>query len=433
MNDRNSTLVVVEPKTASAPAPAPQEPAISAPAAISMSDISSGSRLARRLFLLLISAGAVGAALLAWTDPEPLGVSPRTLLPQPVHFNGEVALLTPGYVFTADVATYRDELFAYLMFDYLRHSPALRRSELLLAFDRKNSDAPYRLVMRGHVDLLAAIADMNTFEVPGGHATRSFGFTPAGRVAGVRQQTELFDSAYNLPVRRKLEDLPREALFSYLRRFIRFKSTTDPRIRLKLEPLPKPLSQHEAQQLAGDIITVAEFFALPIEFFLGIGAMENNYMNVRGDLQHSIWKRRPAPDDVVLEKRRGRVRILNDSAGVWQITRETLRYAHSLVRRDDRNYALLPQHLQPPADLRINEVSPQVLTTYAGVLLRDLLDRFDGDVTLAVSAYNGGPGRPNLRYGAGVHKAAAHARRVLERAAALNGESVVRMTWLRGS
>jgi hypothetical protein len=124
--------------------------------------------------------------------------------------------------------------------------------------------------------------------------------------------------------------------------------------------------------------------------------------------------------------------VLNDSAGVWQITRETLRYAHSLIEKDDRDYTSLPEHLRPPRQLRMNEVSPQVLTTYAGRLLRDLLDLFDGDVTLAVSAYNGGPGRPNLRYGEGVHRAAAHARSVVERAAGLNGESVVRMQWLRG-
>jgi hypothetical protein len=133
----------------------------------------------------------------------------------------------------------------------------------------------------------------------------------------------------------------------------------------------------------------------------------------------------------VLQRRRGRVRVLNDSAGVWQITRETLRYAHSLIRKDKRDYSVLPEHLQPPKELRVDEVSPQVLTTYAGVLLRDLLDRFDGDVLLATSAYNGGPGNPNLKYGAGVERAAAHARRVLEQAAVLNGESVVRMTWLR--
>jgi hypothetical protein len=234
-----------------------------------------------------------------------------------------------------------------------------------------------------------------------------------------------------LPTRRKLEDLSPKALSAYLGRFIQFKSATDPRIRLRLEPVPKPLTGEDAQHLAGDILTVAQFFSLPLDFFLGIGAMENNYMNVRGDLEHSIWKRRPAADDVVLERRRGRVRVLNDSAGVWQITRETLRYADSLVKRDTRDYTTLPEHLRPPEHLNVNEVNPKVLTTYAGVLLRDLLDQFGGDVTLAVSAYNGGPARPNLKYGAGVQKAAEHARRVLEQAAVLNGESVVDTTWLR--
>jgi hypothetical protein len=255
--------------------------------------------------------------------------------------------------------------------------------------------------------------------------------TPAEHVTGIEKQTRVFVAAYSLPVKQKLEDLPKKAVSDYLRRFIQFKSATDPRIRMKLEPVPKPLTSADAQRLAGDIIAVADFFSLPLELLLGIGAMENNYMNIRGDLAHSIWKRRPAPDDIVLERRRGRVRVLNDSAGVWQITRETLRYAHRLVERDYRDYSQLPEHLRPPVELNVNEVSPQVLTTYAGVLLRDLLDYFGGDVRLAVSAYNGGPARPNLRYGEGVSRAAEHARRVLEQAAVLNGESVVRMTWLR--
>jgi hypothetical protein len=116
--------------------------------------------------------------------------------------------------------------------------------------------------------------------------------------------------------------------------------------------------------------------------------------------------------------------VLNDSAGVWQITRETLRYVH---RRD---YSKLPEHLRPPLELKVNDVHPDVLTTYAGLLLRDLLDRFKGDVTLAVGAYNGGPGNPNMKYEGGVRSAATHARNILERAAALNGESVARIPWL---
>jgi hypothetical protein len=338
--------------------------------------------------------------------------------------------VTPGYEVAAELGSYQDELFAYLMFDHLRHSPRLGTTRLLLTFD-KGKPRSYSLLLCGPPDLLRAIPEVASVVSTAPEQASTWALLPSTRIAGFEQQTRLFLSSYNLPVRRKLEDLPPKALSKYLQRFIQFKSRTDRRIRLKLEPVPQPVSREEAGRLAGDILEIAEFYSIPIELFLGIGAMENNYMNVRGDLKHSIWKRRPAADDIVLERRGGRVRVLNDSAGVWQITRETLRYAHLLVRKDKRDYGRLPKHLRPPSELRVNEVDATVLTTYAGILLRDLLDRFNGDVTLAVSAYNGGPARPNLRYGSGVLAAAQHARRVVEQAAALNGETVVRTKWLR--
>ena len=69
-------------------------------------------------------------------------------------------------------------------------------------------------------------------------------------------------------------------------------------------------------------------------------------------------------------------------------------------------------------------------TAYAGLLLRDLLDRFNGDVALAVGAYNGGPGKPNARYEEGVRRVAGYARGVMERVAALNGETVLQRAWV---
>jgi hypothetical protein len=392
-------------------------------------------RRIRRLIFWLCVAAAVctaGAGVGVWLlHFERLAVQPRALLPVPAFDGNRVLLTVPGYAPTAEVTTYKDELFAYLMFDHLRHYPAFSSGKLLLAFDPDDPAEPYRLIFRASDDLLAAFATGAELGAAGTLRTGGVRLIPVSRVSVYDKQTQLFDAAYNLPVRKKLEQLPRNAVENYLRRFIRFKSMTDPRIRRRLEPVPAPLSAVEAQQIAGDILTVADFYSLPLEYFLAIAAVENNYMNVRGDLQHSIWKRRPAPDDVVLEKKRGRVRVRNDSAGVWQITRETLRYTHSLYKRDTRDYSALPEHLRPPETLDVQQVSPKVLTTYAGLLLRDLLDRFDGDVTLAVSAYNGGPARPNLRYGEHVFRAAAHARRVVEGAAALNGETVVRMTWLR--
>jgi hypothetical protein len=144
-----------------------------------------------------------------------------------------------------------------------------------------------------------------------------------------------------------------------------------------LDLASKPLTQPEADQLAADIVTISDFYSLPLDFFLGIGAMENNYMNVKGDLSHAVFKRRAGPGDAVLNRQRGRVLVLNQASSMWQITRETLRYAHKLYLKDTRDHSQLPR-LQPPKELNPDDVDPAVLTTYAGLLFRNLLDRFHG-------------------------------------------------------
>lgn len=327
------------------------------------------------------------------------------------------------------VAEFRDELFAYLMLQHYRSTEPLRSEKLWMRYEDGGREWPrYEVaVALGNEEVHAVERAAWLRERVAGFAVRVVAKDEARRYG---DQTRLFDDAYNLPVQRRWEELPVGEKRALMRRFIRFKSTTDPRVRAGMEPLPRRLTAEEAEQLAGDMIAVAEFYELPLEFLLGIGAMENNYMDVRGDLEHSIWKRRAAKDDIVLERRRGQVRVLNDAAGVWQITRETLRYAHRLYKKDRRDYSKLPEHLRPPAELNVNEVDAHVLTTYAGLFLRYLLDYFDGDVAKAVGAYNGGPGRPNARYEEGVRAVAGHAREVLERAAALSGDSVAKRSWI---
>jgi hypothetical protein len=329
-------------------------------------------------------------------------------------------------VFVTTVATFRDELFAYLMYQHYRTSAPFANEDLLLCYRAPQ----YQVVLVLSGDYARSVRQVAALSAARRIEKFDWELMSNGSLDYYRKQTSIFISAYNLPVKKKMEELSQTELRALLRRFIRFKSTTDPRVRRQIEPVPAVLPSGEAYQLAGDIIAVANFYNLPLDLFLGIGAMENNYMNVRGDLEHSIWKRRPAKDDIVLERRRGRVRVLNDSAGIWQITRETLRYVHKLYLKDKRDYSKLPEHLRPSRELDVNNVDPNVLTTYAGLLLRDLLDHFAGDVASAVGAYNGGPGNPNLRYEEGVRAAAEHARSVLERAAALNGESVAHMPWL---
>jgi hypothetical protein len=234
------------------------------------------------------------------------------------------------------------------------------------------------------------------------------------------RDTAVFVDTWTTPVKSKLVKISRTDLREYLRRFIRFKSFTDPRIDRSIEPIPSPLSKKDASRLAADIIEVADFYHLPLDLLLGIGAMENNFMNVPGDLHNAIWKNRPDRGDIVLRRRRGKVLVRNDSQGVWQVTRESLRYAHRLYLQDRRDYSALPERLRPAKELDINNVPPEQLTTYAGLLLRDLLERFHGDVKQAAGAYNGGIAKPNERYAAGVEMVATYARRILQNAAAHN-------------
>jgi hypothetical protein len=51
----------------------------------------------------------------------------------------------------------------------------------------------------------------------------------------------------------------------------------------------------------------------------------------------------------------------------------TLRYVHNLYLRDQRNYSQLPERLRPPKVFELDLTDSHVLTTYAGLLLRDLV------------------------------------------------------------
>lgn len=177
----------------------------------------------------------------------------------------------------------------------------------------------------------------------------------------------------------------------------------------------------QSLEFAADMIEVAKFYQIPPSMLLGVGAMENNYLDARGDLKHTVWKRHAQAGDIVLKRRRGRVLVNNYSIGPWQITRETLRYVHALFLKDKRDYSLLPDRLRPPKKLDLDHVDAHMLTTYAGLLLRELLDHFNGDVDKAVGAYNGGTRNPNPQYAEGVSLVANYAHRVLAAAATRKG------------
>jgi hypothetical protein len=383
----------------------------------------SGTRILR-----ILTAVCLGALLCAsgWITFQtwPRKVSLGTARYPSVQFDRDTMVVPfPTETLLAEVGRFDDELSAYLWFDYLRSRPGVEGSQVLLTVSEREGAPLYRIEVVVPNNAVVAIPFLAQLEAKAFIEGFELGFSTKQVTERKREQTNLFVATYKRPVEKEFKLLPRKQLLRPMVHFLVFKSRTDPRVRGRDESRPTSLSHVQATELAADIVAVAEFYDLPLDVFLGIGAMENNYLSIRGDLKHAVWKRKAAKDDIILKRRRGRVLVSNYSIGVWQITRETLRYAHALYLSDKRDYSQLPERLRPPPTLELDLTNSHVLTAYAGLLLRDLLDHFNGDVDKAVGAYNGGPRNPNLQYAAGVEAVAAYARNILERVTAVNEQA----------
>ena len=370
--------------------------------------------------LLTVAASAYLGGLL-WTLSLPAPRYPALPAPK-IQGHRLVLPFSPG-VASAKVATFHDQLEAFLHFEYLRGREARVGSDtyrILLTAADTAAGPSYEIFILCDNDLLAAVPYLAQLE--GRNLITSYDLTTWTEqdLAYYQRQSHAFDLAYGVPTEQKLESLNSFQLLPALARFLVFKSQTDNRVLDRSESAPRPLTRDQATRLAADILDVARFYDLPLDYFLGVGAMENDYMDVNGDLDHAVWKKRAQRDDIVLRRTRKRVMVSDYAIGTWQITRETLRAAHQLYLKDKRDYSKLPARLRPPRVLNLNSVDDAVLTTYAGLLLRGLLDHFDGDVDKATGAYNGGVKTPNPAYASGVKTVAQYARRVLEHATALD-------------
>jgi hypothetical protein len=371
---------------------------------------------ARALAALALSA----LAITSWTAdrlwPRHMRVSAQHRHLAPKIHGRNIALPFSNEVACAEIASFDDQLEAFLRYEYLRGRNSDDASKIFLTADRTGRRVHYKIFLLVENDQLTAVPRLNRMESYGLITHYELVAWTKQDLSFAQQQSRMFESAYNVPTEQKLENLPSFQLLPALADFLVFKSQTDWRVVGQSTRAPQPLTHHQALRLASDILDVAHFYNLPLDYFLGVGAMENNYMDVNGDLTHTVWKKRAERGDIVLERGRRRVLVSDYSIGTWQISRETLRAAHQLYLKDKRHYDELPPRLRPSRELDVNSVDSEVLTTYAGLVLRDLLDRFGGDVDQAIGAYNGGIRNPNPSYAAGVKNVALYARRVLEHA-----------------
>ncbi len=367
--------------------------------------------------LLLASTGAF--VYYYWPQRLDLQKAP---MPQTISIvNGQPAVVWPGRCFVAKLGQFDDVLPAYLMFDYLRSQGSFRGRQLLLTAAAVSGGPPYSIWLRLPDDVVAGVEDSATVDQNPLTPVLERSWITQHELSDDLSQTNFFVQAYNSPAFPKLDQIPSAALRLYVQEFICFKASVDPRTwRQDRLRLPRPTAQ-AAEDLAGNIVEVAQFYDLPVDLLLGIGAMENNFLDVPGDLNNAIWKKDIETDDIVLRRRGRKAWVLNSSIGIWQITRQSLRYAHQLFLCDTRDYSKLPLEFRPTPNLDMNFLSSRVLTTYAALLLRDLLDYFGGNPFLASAAYNGSKLHPSLEYASGVETVAGYARRVIGNTARLRG------------
>jgi hypothetical protein len=385
--------------------------------------------------LLIAGIGGI-VSLSAWvaylTWPRKLTITLPPVLPVVKVDGNALAVQLRTDALLARVGDYNSELEANLHFEYLKAHAGLGGSRVLLTVKDAGAGPRYQIFLVLDNNLLSDVPYLGRLYAKGYIPDYRLYPVSFEGLARKRLETSVFLGSYNPTKTPRLVDLPPGRLIEPLASFLVFKSRTDRRVREHIDPVPTTLSMDQAKELAADILDVVRFYDLPLDVFLGIGAMENNYMNVRGDLDHAVWKRRPQRGDIVLRRARGRVLVSDYAMGVWQITRETLRRAHDLYLKDKRDYSTLPPRLQPSRKFSFDLDNSEVLTTYAGLLLGHLLDKTDGDIAKAVGAYNGSLQKPNYQYAAGVEAVALYARDFLERAAHLDGLSVAK-SWLTRS
>jgi hypothetical protein len=385
----------------------------------------------RRLLVLAGIGGVLGFG--AWVAyrvrPQTINVTLPPCLPIIKPEGNRLAVQLRTDALLAHVADFNSEMEAYLHFEYLKTHIGLAGSRVLMTATYPEAGPRYQIFLVLNNDLLSDVPYLARITAKGYIPDYKLCPVSFQELARKRLQTAVFLGCYNPLTAPRMASLQHSRLLIPLARFLVFKSRTDRRVREHIPPVPTTLSFGQARQLASDILDVVGFYKLPLDVFLGIGAMENNYMNVRGDLDHAVWKRRPQRGDIVLARAHGRVLVSDYAMGVWQITRETLRRSHSLYLKDKRDYSALPPRLRPAKKLSFDLDNSEVLTTYAGLLLRHLLDKSGGDIAKAVGAYNGSLRKPNYQYAAGVELVALYARDFLERAANLDGMNVAK-SWL---
>jgi hypothetical protein len=326
-----------------------------------------------------IAAGGLGlfaliaAVLVVFSAPRPELLQIQPPIDFPAYDAGPPAMVTfPGKALTAEIGEFTNELQGYAAGTRLQRY--INAHHILLSL---RHDGAVLLRVQLPNDLLRAVPFIETLRVQREITNSDWAVTDPAVLSRWRDQTEIFKQTYS-----GIE---------------------------KAQVYPR----NRAPQSVSDICAVADFYALPLRFFRSVGTATASPASA------AHWSSQLRRSAVIL-LRAGRAWLTVDRNSVtWQDLQQPLQQAHALYRADERDYTRLAERLRPQTVLR-EELPPGVLLTYAGLLLRDLLDKTGGRESEAWEAYNIPPDDPNVRQDVGVRRASLYAGRLLRHAVDLN-------------
>src|SRR5712692_4017429 len=190
----------------------------------------------------VLAIGLIACAVIGYRVwPRKLQVSLQPRFPAVVLQDHRIVLPFSPEVAGAEVATFDDQLEAFLRFEYVRGREGDRGSEILLAASHVNGKPIYRIFVLVEHDLLTAIPRLMDMEGRGLIARYELHAWTKKEADYYTQQTNMFETAYDVPTTQKLESLPSFQLFPALADFLIFKSQTDNRVLGGGESAARPL------------------------------------------------------------------------------------------------------------------------------------------------------------------------------------------------
>src|SRR5690242_702535 len=119
----------------------------------------------------IVLAGVSTIALAGWAGrrfwPGSIDLKAPLFIPTWAHTGNTDALTLPGRCLVAELATYDDEFFAYLMYRYLGGAPGIKGHQLLLTYERNGDGISYSIRMELPNELLSSISTLAALKARG--------------------------------------------------------------------------------------------------------------------------------------------------------------------------------------------------------------------------------------------------------------------------